>query len=568
MRVYKNISERFRQMIEQIRKSMPAGSTDVGPVSICSTASAISAAVMLRCVRLRDRSAVLRRIGESIRMSKNLTIVHNPLFLADFPDPSVVVTEDAVYMTTTSMHFMPGIPIMRSYDLAHWEIISYVYDHFENNAAHCLEDGQSIYSQGSWATSFRFHKGIFYVCFNSNDMQNTYIYRTADLTGSKWHRTVIPGFHHDPSLLFEDGRVFIVYGNGTIHIKELESDCTTVKVDGIDQVLLDTPVVEGLNCEGSHIHKVGDYYYLMMIQWPKSGSGRRIQWCYRSEELLGEYTGKIILDDDMGYQNNGVAQGGIFKFKNEWYAMLFQDRDSVGRCPVLMPVSWQDDWPVLGIEGKVPHEFEVPLQEKKAEPFTISDDFEYETDNLLFAWQFNHNPDDRYWSVTERPGYLRLKNGHLSNCLENARNTLTQRTTGPVSSFYTCLDTSGMQTGDCAGIAAFQSRWGIAAVTVDDDGKRIVMKTGEGQDEVIVESVPLLADTVHLKVEFDFTDSRDIAIFYYSYDSVKWIRLGSELKMIYQLRHFVGYRAALFSYATEKIGGYVDFDFMRYEPRG
>jgi len=80
--------------------------------------------------------------------------------------------------------------------------------------------------------------------------------------------------------------------------------------------------------------------------------------------------------------------------------------------------------------------------------------------------------------------------------------------------------------------------------------------------------VPLLVDTVHLKVEFDFTDSRDIACFYYSYDSIKWLRLGSELKMIYQLRHFTGYRAALFSYATEKIGGYVDFDFMRYEPRG
>jgi hypothetical protein len=112
--------------------------------------------------------------------------------------------------------------------------------------------------------------------------------------------------HH----FFLKGRVFIVYGNGTIHIKELESDLHNgIKSTVIDQVLLDTPVVEGLNCEGSHIHKVGDYYYLMMIQWPSQVLDAGFNGVIIVKSFLARYTGKIILDDDMGYQNNGVAQG-------------------------------------------------------------------------------------------------------------------------------------------------------------------------------------------------------------------------------------------------------------------
>jgi len=98
-------------------------------------------------------------------MPKQFTVVQNPLFLADFPDPCVINVGGTYYMSSTSMHFMPGIPIMRSYDLAHWEIVSYVYETLLDNDAHNLQNGQNIYGAGSWATCLRYHNDWFYVCF-------------------------------------------------------------------------------------------------------------------------------------------------------------------------------------------------------------------------------------------------------------------------------------------------------------------------------------------------------------------------------------------------------------------
>ncbi len=498
-------------------------------------------------------------------MSTSNAVVNNPLFLADFPDPAVLFVDGTFFMTTTSMHFMPGIPIMRSYDLANWEVAAYVYPTFLSNAAHNLTDGQNIYANGSWATSLRYHKEYFYVCFNCNDAQNTFVYRTKNILEGPWEHSILPGFHHDPSLLFEeDDRVYLVYGNGTIYIMELTGDAMRVKPDGIHRVLVDTPKVDGLNCEGSHIHKIDGRYYLMLIQWPKTGTGRRIQWCYRCDTLLGTYEGRVVLDDSFGYKNNGVAQGGLFCANGHWYAMLFQDHDSVGRCPVLLPVVWEDGWPVLGRDGTVPATYEVPFPARPLHPFTASDEFDYEQEALSLIWQFNHNPDNRYWSVTVRPGFLRLTNGTVSPCLVQARNTLTQHTVAPTCTFWTKLDTDGMRPGDCAGIAAFQHHFGMIGIYYGHNGKQLTMRVGNGAKETTCANVALEQTQVYLKVDFDFTDGTDIARFYYSYDETVWREFGTQLKMTYLLEHFAGYRAALFSYATLSAGGYADFDFMRF----
>ncbi len=492
------------------------------------------------------------------------TIVGNPIIEADFPDPSVLYRNGTFYMTTTSMHFMPGIPILRSYDLAHWEIASHVYSTFLDNPAHDLSGGADIYGKGSWATSLRYHDGYFYVCFNSNDAGRTFVYRTRNIEAGPWERSILPGAHHDPSLLFDDGGTYLVYGNGSIRIRELTSDAMAYKEGGADRVLVETPRVEGLDCEGSHMHRIGGVYYLLLIQWPASPPGRRIQWCYRSDSLFGAYEGRVVLDDDLGYGNAGVAQGGLFQADGDWYAMLFQDRGALGRCPVLLPVSWEDGWPALGRAGKVPREFEVPYRPRPAAPFVASDEFDYATEALAPVWQWNHNPDNRFWSVTARPGFLRLVNGSVAGGLERARNTLTQRTLGPACVFSAELDPAGMRPGDFAGLAAFQSRFGYVGVSVADGERRVVMVAGERGEERIVESAPLASPTVFLEVRFDFRDGRDLATFAYSADGVAWRNIGEPLAMVFRLDHFVGYRAALFSYGTVAAGGYADFAFMRF----
>jgi beta-xylosidase len=502
-----------------------------------------------------------------------VTTINNPVVWADVPDVDVIRIGNYFYMSSTSMHMMPGVPIMRSSDLAHWEIVSYVYDTLEDNDAYNLKKNKNAYGKGSWASSLRFHGGVFYVCFASNDMRRTYIYKTKDIIKGPWERSVFKGVYHDPSLLFDDdGRVYIIYGAGTIRIRELTKDAAAFPRGGVHKTIIHTPQKRNIvNSEGSHAYKINGMYYIFLIQWPSSGHRRRIEWCYRSRNLLEGYEGKIVLDDDLGYHNKGVAQGGIFNTPDgSWYAMLFQDHDAVGRIPVLLPVTWTGGWPEMGVNGKAPQTPAVPLPAAETAPLVTSDEFNQKKDILGLQWQWNHNPDNAKWSLTRRPGYLRLTTGDTVTDILSARNTLTQRTEGPACAGEVLLSTAGMKRGDYAGLAAFQSNYGLIGVTVAGDGtKKIFMavKDHRGKPKII-ESVILRQDKAYLKITFDFVNSGDKAMFFYSLDGKRWEKLGRVLAMRYTHDHFMGYRAALFNYATQTTGGYADFDYFHYTRGG
>ena len=133
------------------------------------------------------------------------------------------------------------------------------------------------------------------------------------------------------SLLFDDGRVFIVYGNGDIHLSELTQDLRSKKKDGLDRVIIKDVGNPYLGYEGAHIYKVKGRYYLFLIHSARE-EWRRIQACFWSDSLEGEFIGADILDDDLNYHNQGVAQGGIVETPDgKWYGVLFQDRGAVGR---------------------------------------------------------------------------------------------------------------------------------------------------------------------------------------------------------------------------------------------
>jgi len=496
------------------------------------------------------------------------TLITNPLLWADVPDVDPIRIGNIYYMVSTSMHSMPGCPIMRSEDLKHWEIVGYVFDTLEDNDGHNLQGGNNIYGQGSWAASLKHHNGIVYLCFSCNDTKAFYIYQTEDIERGPWTRTVIEGLRHDPALLFDEDRVFVFYGNGDIYLTELLPDLSGVKPDGIQQLLFETEREGiGLRCEGCHAYKLNGYYYLLFIEWPREGNRRRRQICYRSRELLGPYERKIVLDDDLGYHNKGVAQGGIFDTPSgDWYAMLFQDHDAVGRIPILVPMAWEADWPVFGYDGKVPAQFTVPLPEKPGQSLVISDEFNYLDECLALQWQWNHNPDHSSWSVTERSGHLRLRTADPALGVLQARNTLTQRTEGPACEVTVLLDTSGLQLGERAGLIALQSHFGTIGVRVDEDGRRFLsmcVNDGTGGDRELA-ATPLEGELVHLRIVFNFADSIDEATFHYSLDGSSWTVFGETLHMKYTLDHFMGYRIGLYTYATGQSGGHADFDYFRY----
>lgn len=479
----------------------------------------------------------------------------NPVIYADVPDVDIIRVGSDYYMVSTTMHLMPGAPVMHSKDLVHWEIISYLFDEIKDSPFYDLEGG-NVYGQGQWASSIRYHEGKFYVFFATNRPQKSYLYVTDDPYG-KWElKTTFDRNYHDASLLFDnDGKIYLAYGAGHIRIVELEADLSGVKSDGLSvEVIHGTP--KGL-LEGTHIHKYGDYYYLFLIWWPSGGI--RTQLCFRSSAIAGPYEMKVILSDDLGYPGHGVAQGTIVDTEQgDWYGFLFQDHEAVGRTPVLMPCRWEEGWPVLGDEnGKVPSRLKIPLKNRsKTAPLVVSDDFDETT--LALQWQWNHNPDNASWSLKERPGYLRLHTVAPVSSVFQARNTLSQRTQGPKCSAVVSMDVSRMQEGDVAGTGVYCAEPGLIEVRMCDGLKYLVM-SDRGEEKA---RVPLHKDKVFLRTDCDF--SCDQARFYYSLNGRKWFPLGDSFKMIYNLVHFMGNRLVIYNYATKSIGGYIDVDAFKY----
>lgn len=285
---------------------------------------------------------------------------------------------------------------------------------------------------------------------------------------------------------------------------------------------------------------------------------------HRADKITGPYEGRLALQD------LGVAQGGIIETPDgRWFSYLFRDYGSVGRIPYLVPVKWEDGWPVLGVEGKVPDMLDLPASKGLIPGIVASDEFTRRKKEpvLPLVWQWNHNPGNKFWSITERKGYLRLKTGRVDTSFLLAKNTLTQRTIGPECSGSTSLDVTNMKEGDFAGLALLQKRYGLVGVKNNDGKKTVVMISAESEKPIEMQSIPLSQNQIYFKAECDFADRKDIAVFFYSLDGKSWTPIGSQLKMTYTLPHFMGYRFGLFNYATKSAGGFVDFDFFRIEDK-
>ena len=502
----------------------------------------------------------------------------NPLTYTDIPDPDIIRVGEDYYMVSTTMYFCPGAPIMHSRDLEHWEIVNYIYDVIEDDDIYNLRNGKNAYGKGQWATTLRYHDGVYYALFVANDQQKTYMYRTRDIEKGPWERNVIEGyFMHDASLLFDEGRLWVVWGNGNLNLVELEPDGSAVKAGAEAELLIDSPR-EGWNlrAEGAHFYHIGDYYYVLEIDWPRDKPRTATVW--RSKDIHGPYESKVVLQGTLGGRSDGIAQGPIVETQHgDWYAVQFQDHGAVGRIPCLQPVTWVDGWPMMGENG-VPLEnvtVNLPSQGRNY----VWDNDEFDGSELALVWQWNHKAPEG-WSLTERPGWLRLRATKATG-LADARGTLTQRTVGPRSYSLTLLDASGMKPGDEAGLAAFQSGNARIGVRVAPDGTRSVVlhETGRsvsrGADgrpvferiDRDVRTVPMEGDRVWLCIRYVFTpqdegDEADTAFFSWSFDGDHWTEDDYALHMRFTLDYFTGYRSALYNFNTLGEGGTADFDWF------
>ena len=265
-----------------------------------------------------------------------------------------------------------------------------------------------------------------------------------------------------------------------------------------------------------------------------------------------------------------------------WYGIIFQDRGGVGRVLTLSPCRWIDGWPLIGDEnGKVPLTLR-PLKSGEPETTIVKAD-DFSDSKLGLHWQWNHNPIDKAWSLTERPGFLRLKTNRVVENLYLAPNTLTQRMEGPACSACVLIDYSHMKDGDCAGFAVFNSDTG--SLTLKKRGKKVYLEMEElsaqlsdrekaitKYDEKMISGVALSSKSskVWLRIDGDFSPvqrgGKDAANFYYSIDGENWTQIGTkDYKMRFDWRRFfMGSKYSIFNYATKKAGGYIDVDRFDY----
>ena len=294
------------------------------------------------------------------RPSVHAQQTRNPIIWADVPDLAMIRVGDTYYMSSTTAHMSPGLPIMKSKDLVNWEMVSYAYDTLGDNDALTLQNGKNAYGAGSWASSLRYHNGTFYATTFSGTTGKTYIYTTKDIEKGPWTETSFSPSLHDHSLFFDDdGRVYMLYGGGNLRLTELNADLSGIKPGGFDEVVVPNASAVagpniGLPAEGSQLLKHDGKYYLFNISWPRGGM--RTVLVHRADKITGPYEGRVALQD------KGVAQGSLIDTpQGEWFAYLFRDYGAVGRVPYLVPVKWENGWPILGVDGKVPDTLNLPL---------------------------------------------------------------------------------------------------------------------------------------------------------------------------------------------------------------
>jgi xylan 1,4-beta-xylosidase len=509
----------------------------------------------------------------------------NPLFYEEFEDPDIIRVGDTYYLAGTTMHMNPAVQLMQSKDLVNWELAGYCTDRLDLGPAFRLEDGKSIYGQGIWAPCIRHHNGMFYVFTNVNGV-GLLVFRSQSIKGP-WERNQLPG-RHDLSVLFDDdGKIYLIWGaNAPYPIEELNPDLRSFKTDAPKRSLPDRMG------EGHHLYKInGKYVDISAIP-----GGPVDQMVAVADSIDGPWkVTRMVQGESLGVTAAAPAratpndrglwlhQGGMVDTPSgQWWSVIMSDHGSAGRMVALVPITWDDGFPLIGLPGnlrKAPNTWVKPDTgyTQAPKPSFIHDD-NFDGGKLNPHWQWNHVPDDAKWSLTERPGVLRL-HSLPADSFYAARNSICQRPPGPESVMTVELDTSAMVAGDTAGLALLSSPYAWIGVVKTEEGTTLQRYTspnmGRGRRDATAPA-PANPPTMgpanpptHLWLRVHCNFDTDQAIFRWSADGREFTPLGEPFTMTFQLTTFQGVRPALFHYNTSgRPGGYVDFDnYVVDEPR-
>ena len=486
------------------------------------------------------------------------TSFQNPVLWEDLADLDIIRVGDTYYYSASNMHYSPGAPILESKDLVNWEYVGHSVPVLDFGPAYDLNGG-SAYVRGTWASFLNYRKSnkTFYWggCI---DFSKTYIYAAPSAAGPWRRRAVLDRCYYDAGLLIDDDdKLYVAYGNTTLSVAQLSADGTS---EVTARTVFSAPPSIG-PLEGSRFYKIHGNYYIFADHPPngeyvlKSTSGP-----------FGPYTLQpLVVNAISPIPGAGSPhQGGIVQNPSgDWFYLGFVDAYPGGRVPVLAPIKWNaDGWPVLQLDGNQWNiSYPYPSAPHPLRPATGVEAFEGTA--LGQEWEWNHNPDNSKWSLEHG---LSLKTATITNDLYMARNTLTHRILGPKSTATIALDYSRMKEGDHAGLALLRNSSSWIGIERTDRSFKVAMKSGLTMDRTWkttavgteLASVPVTGGRIWLRVSADVRPGPGrTATYSYSTDGENFIALGTPFVLNSDWMFFMGYRYAIFNYATQSLGGEV-----------
>jgi len=481
----------------------------------------------------------------------------NPILDADYSDPDVIRVGDSFYMVCSDFHFM-GMPVLKSTDLVNWTIIGQVYHRLDISGKY---NTMEKYGSGSWAPSIRFNNGLFYVYFCTPD-EGLYMSTAADPAG-KWSpltevkRTA--GWEDPCPFWDEDGQAYLGHsrlGAGPIILHKMSNDGKHLLDSGIT-------VYNGPVAEGTKFYKRNGYYYLII---PEGGVGTGYETALRSQNIYGPYERKVVLEQGKTHIN-GPHQGGLVELKSgETWFIHFQDAGAIGRICHLEPVKWVNDWPLIGIDndnngiGEPVGTWPKPKVVKPGSLSAPQTSDEFNSTTLSLQWQWNHNPDDSKWSLSNPKGYLALT---AMQAIDNkhARNTITQKLMGKYGMITTLLKTDEMATGQKAGLCLLgQNIQEIGLFKTDSAVNLFANNNGKVSNGKAIKQ-----DHIFLRVIVDLNTNH--TIMQYSLDGIIFNQLGNEC-VLSAYNYWKAVRPGLFSYNINQGSGTALFDWFHYQYDG
>ncbi|MFD6636978.1 family 43 glycosylhydrolase [Micromonospora chalcea] len=485
----------------------------------------------------------------------------NPVVWQDFADGDIIRVGDVYYYSASTMHYSPGAPILRSYDLVNWEYAGHSVPNLDFDSNNYNLTGGRAYVKGIWASAFNYRKSnSTYYWLGCVEFNRTYVYTASSVDGTWQKKARINNCYYDAGLLIDDNdTMYVAYGNSTLSVAQLSADGTS---QVRSQQVFTTPSNPG-TLEGSRFYKRGNYYYIWVTK-PANG-----QYVLRSTSPWGPYEMRqVLLNMPTPVSGAGIPhQGGLVQTQNgAWYYMAFVDAYPGGRIPVLAPINWSSDgWPSVqtvngGWGASYPYP-NVPRPPRQVKSMIGPDTFAGPT--LDPRWEWNHNPDTTKFSMNNG---LRLQTATVTNDLYAARNTLTHRIQGPTSTATIQLDYSSMRDGDRSGLAMLRHLSAWIGVRRDGGQTRVSMVDGLAMDSnwnttstgTERASAAVSGGRIWLRVNADVRPGAGRqARFSYSTDGVTFTSLGPAYTLNNDWPFFMGYRYGIFNYATSSLGGSV-----------